>query len=95
MYGVESFMENIPDETEQASLENLVITSERNEKVLEYVNRYMTKRFRKCVLLSLEGLSAQEIADKLVMSLSTVRTYISKGAHELREHIDDSNEIKS
>jgi len=49
--------------------------------------------YRSCILLRhVEGRSYEEIAESLDLPLGTVKTYIHRARHELREHLEPYKE---
>jgi RNA polymerase sigma factor (sigma-70 family) len=69
----------------RVTTEYLLEISEVFAEIQECIKAHVSKRYQECVILHLCGFHPQEIAEKLIIALSSVRTYICKGIQQLRQ----------
>jgi len=84
-----SVVSDVYQRQDNASPLHLLILKETETEVLNAIDK-LPKRCRESILGRLEGLSYQEIADKLNLSVHTVRNQISKGTKKLRKYFRES-----
>lgn len=83
-----SNMDIIPDLTERmtAEREPLDITDEWIEKVERAIWEVLTDRERDCLLLHVaKNMSMSEVADQLLLSKSSVQTYVNRAKEKIKE----------
>ena len=88
----EEYMSDVSDSYQQLDNDTplyLLILKESETEVLNAVDK-LSPRCKEALLGRLEGLSYQEIADKLNISVHTVRKHISKGINKLRKYFGES-----
>ncbi|MDO4181786.1 MAG: RNA polymerase sigma-70 factor [Bacteroidales bacterium] len=77
--------EEMPDTEEECSEEDRILRSERDARLWTAIDRLPTERKKIFLLSKRDGLTYQEIAEELGLSVKTVEHQISKALKTLRE----------
>jgi RNA polymerase sigma-70 factor (ECF subfamily) len=75
--------------SDSATPEQLAIASEREQKIMLALSQIKKEYRVALVLREIEGLSYEEIAETLQISIGTVKSRIARGREELRRRVKD------